>query len=92
MEPRDSLARDARRTGELDARGYRVLRFWNNDVLSNVEGVMETISRRMRRETLQEPPTPDPSPAMLAWRGGEPRAPCPAGASGVIAQVEHRAA
>jgi very-short-patch-repair endonuclease len=42
------LARDAKRTADLQARGYRVLRFWNNDVLSNVEGVMETIAAAVR--------------------------------------------
>jgi very-short-patch-repair endonuclease len=32
-------ARDEVRDRELRARGYRVMRFWNNDVLSNIEGV-----------------------------------------------------
>src|SRR5580658_5753067 len=31
---------DSRRTAFLNARGYRVLRFWNNDILTNIEGVM----------------------------------------------------
>jgi very-short-patch-repair endonuclease len=35
---------DARRVEFLQARGYRVLRFWNNDVLTNIEGVMEVIA------------------------------------------------
>ena len=35
---------DARRTERLTAEGYRVLRFWNNDVLENVEGVLRVIS------------------------------------------------
>ena len=30
---------------------YRVLRFWNNDVLGNIDGVLETIAM-----ALQEPP------------------------------------
>jgi very-short-patch-repair endonuclease len=34
---------DAKRTAFLSARGYRVLRFWNNDVLTNIEGVMTVI-------------------------------------------------
>jgi very-short-patch-repair endonuclease len=33
------LAADKRRTRWLESQGYRVLRFWNNDVLRNVEGV-----------------------------------------------------
>jgi very-short-patch-repair endonuclease len=34
---------DAERTREIKSRGYRVLRFWNNDVTSNIEGVKERI-------------------------------------------------
>lgn len=34
---------DVRRTAFLNARGYRVLRFWNNEVLTNIEGVMTVI-------------------------------------------------
>jgi very-short-patch-repair endonuclease len=36
-------AQDARRTDFLVSRGYRVLRFWNNDVLENLEGVLSVI-------------------------------------------------
>ena len=31
----------------LRARNYRILRFWNNDVLGNIEGVLETILSAM---------------------------------------------
>ncbi|MCH8184334.1 MAG: DUF559 domain-containing protein, partial [Proteobacteria bacterium] len=34
---------DARRTKHLSEMGYQVLRFWNNDVLKNMDGVLETI-------------------------------------------------
>lgn len=34
---------DAERTVFLEAKGYRVLRFWNNDVLDNLDGVLQTI-------------------------------------------------
>ena len=34
---------DHARTRRLEALGYRVLRFWNNDVLSNPEGVLTMI-------------------------------------------------
>ena len=34
---------DARRTAWLESQGFRVLRFWNNDVLTNLPGVPETI-------------------------------------------------
>ncbi|HEX5184612.1 MAG TPA: endonuclease domain-containing protein [Allosphingosinicella sp.] len=34
---------DAERTRIIEAHGYRVIRFWNNDVTSNLDGVLETI-------------------------------------------------
>ena len=34
---------DKQRDNWLLTEGYRILRFWNNDVLTNIEGVMETI-------------------------------------------------
>src|SRR5262249_27756788 len=36
--------RDAARDIWLSERRYRVLRFWNNDVLANTEGVLEAIA------------------------------------------------
>jgi very-short-patch-repair endonuclease len=35
--------KDAARTKVLEAAGYTVIRFWNNEVLANTEGVVETI-------------------------------------------------
>jgi very-short-patch-repair endonuclease len=34
---------DAERTEFLKAKGYRVLRFWNNDILNNIQSVMSEI-------------------------------------------------
>jgi very-short-patch-repair endonuclease len=48
---------DAARTSFLEAEGYEVVRFWNNDVLTNLEGVMGTISRMLAGH-----PSPQPSP------------------------------
>lgn len=39
---------DQRRTSYLQAQGFRVLRFWNNDVLGNREGVLRTISEALK--------------------------------------------
>jgi very-short-patch-repair endonuclease len=36
---------DAPRTAWLEKRGWRVVRFWNNDILSNTQGVLETVLR-----------------------------------------------
>jgi very-short-patch-repair endonuclease len=36
-------AEDARRTAWLQSRGFRVLRFWNNEVLANLEAVLTAI-------------------------------------------------
>ncbi len=52
-------AADDRRTAFLSSRGYRVVRFWNNDVLKNVPGVLSSIGAAVHHTT---PPTPDPSP------------------------------
>ena len=51
-------AYDEARTRFLEARGYRVVRFWNNDVMENIEGVMEVIVGAF--DVVPSPPTPLP--------------------------------
>ena len=34
---------DAQRTKFMESKGYRVLRFWNNDVMNHIDGVIEII-------------------------------------------------
>jgi very-short-patch-repair endonuclease len=46
---------DQRRTQVLKAEGFRVLRFWNNEVIENTEGVLEAILL-----TLRDCPPPAP--------------------------------
>jgi very-short-patch-repair endonuclease len=46
---------DALRNKWLVAHNYRVLRFWNNDVLGNMAGVLETIATALA----EAPPHPD---------------------------------
>ena len=48
---------DAERPTWLELQNFRVLRFWNNDVLGNIDGVLETIV-----EILKETPHPNPPP------------------------------
>ena len=38
---------DARRTRFIESEGYRVLRFWNNDVLGNTDGVIQAIANSL---------------------------------------------
>ena len=36
--------RDIARTRIIEAHGYRVIRFWNNEVLENTDGVLQVIA------------------------------------------------
>ena len=49
--------REAERTAFIQSEGYRVLRFWNNEVLANLEGVYAVIVGELDRS-----PPPKPSP------------------------------
>jgi len=42
--------RDEARTRFLNGEGYRVLRFWNNDVMGNVDGVISVIADQLPDE------------------------------------------
>ncbi len=59
-------AADDVRTSYLVSVGYRVLRFWNNEVLENTSGVLSAIDTAINAD---RPPTPDPSPPQAG--GGE---------------------
>jgi len=39
----DQEEQDAGRTAFLESKGYRVVRFWNSDVMNDIEGVMRAI-------------------------------------------------
>ena len=52
---------DERRDRFLQGQGYRLLRFWNNEVFENCFGVLERIY-----EAVQNPPPPQPAPSGLA--------------------------
>ncbi len=54
----------------LESHGYRVLRFWNNDVLSNIDGVLTEILR-----AITTTPTPNPSPHKSLHTGARKRGP-----------------
>ncbi|ASY45568.1 hypothetical protein CJD35_14875 [Sphingobium xenophagum] len=46
---------DAERTRYIEPQGFRVIRFWNNDVLGNLDGVIEDIMR-----VVADMPSPTP--------------------------------
>lgn len=58
-------ARDNRRDAWLQAQGYTVLHFWNNDVLQNTESVLEMI----RQVVLSLDPALSPGPSPASGRG-----------------------
>jgi hypothetical protein len=62
--------RDVVRDRWLVDHNYQVLRFWNNDVIENIEGVLETIA-----STLQPDGLPAPSPRLRGEGRGEGASP-----------------
>jgi len=49
-------AADRVRTTYLEAQGYRIVRYWNNEVLTNITGVLEALRSSLAC------PSPQPSP------------------------------
>jgi very-short-patch-repair endonuclease len=65
----DAIQYDNQRTSALNAEGYQVLRFWNNDVTEALEGVVDRIRNAVKLPTAftyensnTERPPPQPSP------------------------------
>jgi very-short-patch-repair endonuclease len=50
--------RDLTRTTYLHGQGYRVLRFWNNDVLNDVEAVLTAIHAAIKEKQVSHAPHP----------------------------------
>jgi very-short-patch-repair endonuclease len=46
----ERAAYDARRSAHLEKSGFRVLRFWNNEVLQNLDGVLMMIELNLRAD------------------------------------------
>jgi very-short-patch-repair endonuclease len=58
----DNSRHDEVRTRWLNSEGYRVMRFWNNDVMSNTESVMEAIHDASAVTPPRLPAAGDPPP------------------------------
>jgi len=67
----DYAVADTKRTEYLKSQGYRVLRFWNHDVLKNIDGVMESIYAALRDGKKAPPPLTPPHRASRGGRGTE---------------------
>jgi very-short-patch-repair endonuclease len=50
----EELEKDAARTRRLEANGYKVIRFWNHDVLTNLNGVLTMIAEALRERGFAE--------------------------------------
>lgn len=53
---------DALRTSALERQGFHILRFWDNDVLTDIDAMLEEILRTAQIRTLTRrfaPPSPD---------------------------------
>jgi very-short-patch-repair endonuclease len=59
---------DLARTAHLGSFGYKVLRFWNNDILTDTQAVLEKI-----HSYLNNTPSPQPSPEGRGGKAGGER-------------------
>ena len=66
----DMTAQDEARTRRIEAEGYRVIRFWNNDLTTNMDGVLETILAAALANG-ERTATPQPPPASGRGSSGE---------------------
>jgi very-short-patch-repair endonuclease len=56
-------ATDAKRTAFLESKGYSVLRFWNNDILNNLDGVAQVIADALSTPHHAQAAPESPSPS-----------------------------
>ncbi len=66
-----ALRKDAQRSSFLASKDIVVIRFWNNDVLGNLEGVLAEIVR-VSIEQVAKPKTPSPTLPLSGGGRGEP--------------------
>ncbi|TCV80028.1 MULTISPECIES: endonuclease domain-containing protein [Methylomonas] len=72
---------DEQRTRFLESLGYRVLRFWNHDVIRDIESVLETI----RLVVIQ---FPHPGPIMPGYPARHPAGECKSVPDGFVPEGE----
>ena len=62
----ERATQDASRTRVLAEHGYAVVRFWDNEVLQDIDGVLEAIVGEVTRRTLAPSPSPLRAPGRPA--------------------------
>ncbi len=60
-------AEDSVRDAELGILGFNVLRFWNNDVMQNLESVLIMILQRLQVTSPSPQPSPTRGEGVLVW-------------------------
>ena len=55
-----AMETDAERTAYLESQGFKLLRFWNHEVMENIEGVWAVIAEQLG--ALSDAPPPNPPP------------------------------
>ena len=58
----EAVEYDAVRTRFLEAQGYRIRRFWNNEVIENIDGVLAAIADELSTSPSQPSAVPLPLP------------------------------
>jgi very-short-patch-repair endonuclease len=63
---------DAQRDAALEAQGFFVLRFWNNEILENQEGVLSRVVEYLEKSSLDVSPSDAPplTPTLSPWGRG----------------------
>ncbi|WP_418119092.1 endonuclease domain-containing protein [Variovorax sp. 350MFTsu5.1] len=69
----EAVAYDEERTRFIEAQGYRVLRFWNHEVLMETDAVRARILRALQEDN------PHPNPLPQAGEGARQKAAVPSG-------------
>ena len=65
------VAKDAPRTAFLESVGYRVVRFWNNDIIENIDGVSQLIATALMTPHPARAAHESPSPSRGEGRLGD---------------------
>lgn len=64
--------KDKERDNWLNSQGFRVLRFWNNDIISNIEGILEVIHTACSSPDPSCPLCISPEIGEISQKGEEP--------------------